>query len=233
MVVIQVKSAPLARPRSGSRAPPSFCFSAIFATVSPLPYVLPNISKPAVVVVSIPRRGDILLYVPPRRVGSGFYWRYIHPWYSKDEFFSSSPTDDQTETIYTTLTESKPGVDYFNATSAGQVQKKRLADDILANPGIINTIKEFIIRTRGPVLYLSVMDDPVTPKKYVSSPAELFTDAERCHRFVDNFFREERLPVKEGWTKSTTLITSQTITSIADIIEETSKWVDNGVCPII
>ncbi|KAG7442604.1 uncharacterized protein BT62DRAFT_935907 [Guyanagaster necrorhizus] len=38
------------------------------------------------------------------------------------------------ETIYTTLTQSNPGVDYFNATSVGQVQKQRLADDTLANP---------------------------------------------------------------------------------------------------
>ncbi len=78
------------------------------------------------------------------------------------------------ETIYTTLTQSNPGFDYFNATSAGQVQKKRLADDTIANPGIINTIKEFTVRTRESALYLSVMGDPTTgvaPKKYVSSPA--------------------------------------------------------------
>ncbi len=78
------------------------------------------------------------------------------------------------ETVYTTLTQSNPGFDYFNATSAGQVQKKRLADDTIANPGIINTIKEFTVRTRESALYLSVMGDPTTgvaPKKYVSSPA--------------------------------------------------------------
>ncbi|KAK0213363.1 Peroxidase, family 2-domain-containing protein, partial [Desarmillaria ectypa] len=123
------------------------------------------------------------------------------------------------ETIYTALIESNPGVDYFNVTSAGQVQKKRLADDILANPGITITIKEFIIRTRESAIYLSVMGDPVM-------------GVEQCYRFVDIFFREERFPVKEGWTKPTTLITSQTITPISDIIEETSEWVDNGGCPI-
>ncbi len=78
------------------------------------------------------------------------------------------------ETIYTTLTQSNPGVDYFNATSAGQVQKKRLADDTIANPRITNTIKERILRTGESALYLSVMGDPVTgvaQKKYVSSSA--------------------------------------------------------------
>ncbi|KAK0475469.1 Chloroperoxidase [Armillaria novae-zelandiae] len=123
------------------------------------------------------------------------------------------------ETIFTTLAESNPGVDYFNATSAGQVQKKRLADDILANPGIINTSKEFFIRSGESAFYLSVMGDPVTgvaPKK-----------------FVDIFFREERLPIEEGWTKPTTLITLQTLTPIVEIIEEASEWVDNGKCPFV
>ncbi len=54
-----------------------------------------------------------------------------------------------------------------------------------------------------------------------------------CCRFVDIFFREERMPIEEGWTKPSTLITGQTISPIANIIEETSEWVDNGGCPII
>ncbi|KAK0505378.1 Chloroperoxidase [Armillaria luteobubalina] len=123
------------------------------------------------------------------------------------------------ETIFTTLAESNPGVDYFNATSAGQVQKKRLADDTLANPGIVNTVKEFGIRSGESSFYLSVMGDPVTgvaPKK-----------------FVNIFFREERLPIKEGWTKPTTLITPQTLVSIVDIIVEASDWVDGGKCPFV
>ncbi|KAK0475485.1 Chloroperoxidase [Armillaria novae-zelandiae] len=123
------------------------------------------------------------------------------------------------ETIYTTLTQSNPGFDYFNATSAGQVQKKRLAEDTLANPCIVNTINEVTVRTGESALYLSVMGDPVTgvaPKK-----------------FVDIFFREERMPIEEGWSKPSTLITGQTISSIANIIEETSEWVDDGGCPII
>ncbi|KAK0475471.1 Chloroperoxidase [Armillaria novae-zelandiae] len=123
------------------------------------------------------------------------------------------------ETIYTTLTQSNPGVDYFNATSAGQVQKKRLADDTLANPGIVNTDKEFLMRTGESALYLSVMGDPATgvaPKK-----------------FVDIFFREERMPIEEGWTRPTTATTTKTIAPISDIIEEFSEWVGSGKCPFI
>ncbi|KAK0194838.1 hypothetical protein F5146DRAFT_1132244 [Armillaria mellea] len=74
------------------------------------------------------------------------------------------------ETIYTMLTQSNPGVDYFNATSTGQVLKKRLADDTITNPSIINTIKEFTSCTGESVLYLSIMGNPTTgiaPKKFV------------------------------------------------------------------
>ncbi|KAK0472739.1 Chloroperoxidase [Armillaria novae-zelandiae] len=123
------------------------------------------------------------------------------------------------ETIYTTLTQSNPGVDYFNATSAGQVQKKCLADDTLANPGIVNTDKEFLMCTGESALYLSAMCDPVTgvaPKK-----------------FVDIFFHEERMPIKEGWTRPTMATTIKMIALIRDIIEEFSEWVGSSKCPFI
>lgn len=113
------------------------------------------------------------------------------------------------ETVYSTLAESNPSVDYFNATSAGQVQKKRLADDTIANPCITNTIKERTIRTGESALYLSVMGDPMTgvaPKK-----------------FVNVFFREERMPIEEGWTKPSTVITGLTLSPIAAIIVKASK----------
>ncbi|KAK0475486.1 hypothetical protein IW261DRAFT_1567884 [Armillaria novae-zelandiae] len=113
------------------------------------------------------------------------------------------------ETIYTTLTQSNLGLDYFDATSAGKVQKKRLADDTLANPRIINTAKVFTVRTGESALYLSVMGNPVTgvvPKK-----------------FVDIFFRQERMPIEEGWIKPSTLITVETLFPIAAIITKASQ----------
>ncbi|KAK0214587.1 hypothetical protein IW262DRAFT_1278877 [Armillaria fumosa] len=123
------------------------------------------------------------------------------------------------ETIFTMLAESNPGVDYFNATSAGRVQKQWLGDDTLANPSIVNTVKALIVRSGRSAFYLSTMGDPVrgvAPKK-----------------FADIFFRAEQLPIKERWTKPTTLIALEMIVPIVDIIVETSEWVDSGKCPFI
>ncbi|KAJ7573362.1 hypothetical protein C8J56DRAFT_804841, partial [Mycena floridula] len=91
------------------------------------------------------------------------------------------------ETIFSALANSNPGVDFYNATSAGQVQKQRLVESQATNPQLINTRKEIAIRTSESALYLSVMGDPLTgvvPKN-----------------FVNIFFREERLPLEEGWKR--------------------------------
>jgi hypothetical protein len=65
------------------------------------------------------------------------------------------------ETIYQTLASSNPGVDYYNATSAGWTQKERLRIAQEANPELVNTGKEMTIRTQESALYLSVMgSDP-------------------------------------------------------------------------
>lgn len=69
-----------------------------------------------------------------------------------------------------TLAQSNPGVDYYNATSAGLVQKARLEDSMARNPDVISTSKEFFIRIRESSLYLSVMGNATTgvaPKEYV------------------------------------------------------------------
>ncbi|KAF5354416.1 hypothetical protein D9758_010761 [Tetrapyrgos nigripes] len=123
------------------------------------------------------------------------------------------------ETIFTTLADSNPGVDYYNTTSAGQVQQKRLADAEIANPNITNTVKEFTIRSRESAFYLSVMGNPLTgvaPKK-----------------FVQIFFREERLPIAEGWRRSDTPINGSTLGPLSDAIAEQSHWTTSGGCPWI
>lgn len=61
-----------------------------------------------------------------------------------------------------TLAQSNPGVDYYNATSAGLVQKARLEDSMARNPDVISTSKEFFIRIRESSLYLSVMGNATT-----------------------------------------------------------------------
>ncbi|THU98013.1 hypothetical protein K435DRAFT_777689 [Dendrothele bispora CBS 962.96] len=72
------------------------------------------------------------------------------------------------ETIFTTLANSNPGFDFYNTTSAGEVQRLRLADSEARNPTINNTQKEFTIRSAESGFYLSVMGDPlvgVAPKE--------------------------------------------------------------------
>ncbi|KAJ7588754.1 Chloroperoxidase [Mycena floridula] len=117
------------------------------------------------------------------------------------------------EAIYQTLANSNPGVDFFNATSAGQVQKQRLADSPATNPKNINTSKEFGIRTGQSALYLSIFGGPLTgvaPKK-----------------FVNVFFREERMPIEEGWTRPNVSITLATVAPLSAIIAQASDWSPN------
>ncbi|KAJ6510803.1 Cloroperoxidase [Mycena sanguinolenta] len=120
------------------------------------------------------------------------------------------------ETIFSTLTNSNPGVDYYNATSAAQVQNERLAISLATNPNITNTPKEFDIRTREAGLYLSVMGDPLT--------------GVALKKFVQIFFREERLPIAEGWKRPTTTITAETLDPIQNIIFDNSNWTYTQQC---
>lgn len=72
------------------------------------------------------------------------------------------------ETVFTTLANSNPGVDYYNTTSAAQVLEQRLAEDKIVNPDLINTLKDFFVRAIESAFYLSVMGNVTTgvaPKK--------------------------------------------------------------------
>ncbi|KAF7313941.1 hypothetical protein HMN09_00552400 [Mycena chlorophos] len=114
------------------------------------------------------------------------------------------------ETLFETLANANPGVDYYNATSAGVVMKERLAYSLATNPNITNTPKEFLIRLRESALYLSVMGNwatGVAPKN-----------------FVQIFFREERLPIEEGWVRSNVTITAETMNDMEDIIDDNTDW---------
>ncbi|ESK90030.1 hypothetical protein Moror_7920 [Moniliophthora roreri MCA 2997] len=122
------------------------------------------------------------------------------------------------EEIYTTLANSNPDVDYYNTTSAGLVQKARMEQSRATNPTFRNTIKEFQVRTRESALYLTVMGDPETgmaPKK-----------------FVDIFFREERLPLEEGWRVNKIQSDRRTDGKLMDEIAENSGWTPEAdQCP--
>ncbi|KAK1223524.1 hypothetical protein PQX77_013601 [Marasmius sp. AFHP31] len=118
------------------------------------------------------------------------------------------------EEIFATLANSNPGVDYYNATSAGQVQKARLEHSRANNPNLHNTIKEFQIRNRESALYLTVMGDVLAGK----APKE----------YVNIFFREERMPLEEGWRISKVAINDETESPINKIIKATSEWEANS-----
>ncbi|KAJ7058528.1 Cloroperoxidase [Mycena amicta] len=124
------------------------------------------------------------------------------------------------ETIFSTLANANPGVDYYNTTSAGAVQFARLQYSLATNPDVVNTQKEALARSGASALYLSVMGDPLTgvaPKK-----------------FVQIFFREERLPIQEGWQKSKTPITLETIGALIGAIQGASNWTPSTACgPVV
>ncbi|KAJ6498203.1 hypothetical protein DFH09DRAFT_1103274 [Mycena vulgaris] len=101
------------------------------------------------------------------------------------------------ETTFSILANANPGMDYYNTTAAGQVQRDRLAHSVTTNPFVVNTGKEFKLRSRESALYLSIFGDPLTgvaPKKY------------------------EHLPIAEGWKKPKTLITVETLTPLERVI---------------
>ncbi|KAJ7574639.1 Cloroperoxidase [Mycena floridula] len=120
------------------------------------------------------------------------------------------------ETMYSAMVNVNPGLDYYDPTSAGLVQKQRLIESQATNPTLINTAKEFAIRTRESSLYLAVMGNSTTgvaPKK-----------------FVNIFFREERLPIAEGWKRSSLPITGDSLHPISQGIKAASEWSPDDKC---
>jgi hypothetical protein len=76
------------------------------------------------------------------------------------------------ETTFSTLANANPGKNYYDPVAAGQVQRDRLAHSVATNPRVVNTNKEFTLRSQESALYLSIFGDPLTgiaSKKYVSS----------------------------------------------------------------
>ncbi|KAK1233465.1 hypothetical protein PQX77_003361 [Marasmius sp. AFHP31] len=117
------------------------------------------------------------------------------------------------ETIFTTLANSNPGSDVYNTTSAGQVMKIRLADSIARNPNLTNTIAQAQGRSGTSALYLVTMGGVtgVAPKE-----------------FVQVLFREERLPIKEGWKRSAVPVTPAILGGLIAEIFKVSGWQPTG-----
>jgi hypothetical protein len=53
------------------------------------------------------------------------------------------------------------------------------------------------------------------------------------NRFVNIFFREERLPIEEGWKRSPVLIDAPSLDPLQDQIAEAADWTPDGDCPTI
>ncbi|KAL0573897.1 hypothetical protein V5O48_008045 [Marasmius crinis-equi] len=133
---------------------------------------------------------------------------------SREDFDINGDNLHFNETIFATLANSNPGSDVYNTTSAGQVQHARLADSIARNPNVTNTLMRGQGRSGASAFYLSVMGDPVTgvaPKQ-----------------FVQIFFREERLPIEEGWKRSPVPITGATMGPLTGQIFVASDWQPTG-----
>ncbi|KAJ7104585.1 Peroxidase, family 2-domain-containing protein [Mycena crocata] len=123
------------------------------------------------------------------------------------------------ETIFTTLANSNPGVEYYNVTSAGQVQFERLAESERTNPNITNTDKEIGFRSFTSALYLAVFGNVTTgiaPKN-----------------FVQIWFREDRLPFAEGWERPACTLDGASVTALTGAVQAASNWTTSGGCPYV
>jgi hypothetical protein len=145
------------------------------------------------------------------------------------------------ETTFATLANSNPGKDYYDPVSAGEVQRARLAHSLATNPFTVNTQKEFLLRSRESALYLSIFGDPATgiaSKEYIFKLLPLPCDSLLISffhfRFVNIFFREERLPYAEGFKLPKMLITEESLEALEDTIHKASQWNQTQKCgPLI
>ncbi|KAJ7141738.1 Cloroperoxidase [Mycena crocata] len=120
------------------------------------------------------------------------------------------------ETTFSVLANVNPGKDTYDPVSAGVVQRDRLARSLATNPLTVNTEKEFKLRSRESALYLSIFGNPLTG---VASK-----------KFVQIFFRDERLPYAEGFKLPKTRITEDTLSPLEDIIQDKSEWTQTQKC---
>ncbi|KAJ7807831.1 Cloroperoxidase, partial [Mycena olivaceomarginata] len=116
------------------------------------------------------------------------------------------------ETIFSTLANSNPGVDYYDVPSAGQVQFARLAESEVSrtNPNLTNTDKEIGFRSFTFALTLAVFGNVTTgiaPKN-----------------FVQIWFREERLPFAEGWARPACTLDGASVTALTGAVQKASNW---------
>ncbi|KAJ7601931.1 Chloroperoxidase [Mycena rosella] len=133
--------------------------------------------------------------------------------------FATGDNTHFNETIFSTLANANPGVEYYDVASAGQVQFERLADSERTNPNITNTDKEISFRSFTSALYLAVFGNVTTgvaPKN-----------------FVQIWFREERLPFAEGWQRPASTLDGAAVTALTGGVQAASNWTTSGGCPYV
>ncbi|KAJ7287035.1 Peroxidase, family 2-domain-containing protein [Mycena rebaudengoi] len=135
------------------------------------------------------------------------------------EDFAIGDNNRFNETIFSTLANANPGVDYYNVTSAGQVQFERLAQSERTNPNITNTDKEIGFRSFTSALYLGLFGNVTTG---VASK-----------KFVQIWFREERLPYAEGWKRPAVTLDGASVTALSGAVQAASNWTTSGGCPYV
>ncbi|KAJ3726600.1 Chloroperoxidase [Lentinula raphanica] len=122
-----------------------------------------------------------------------------------------------------TLLQSDLSPDVYDITSVGQILEERLAHAKKENPDLVNTVKERQSQLLEASLFLSAMGDArtgVAPKK-----------------FVDIFFREERLPLEEGWKRSPYPTNMTSLTKLMEQLDKASQtkgpWLPSSLltCP--
>ncbi|KAJ7647781.1 Cloroperoxidase [Roridomyces roridus] len=136
------------------------------------------------------------------------------------EDFAIGDNNKFNETIFETLADANPGVNYYNITSAGKVQEQRLAISERTNPNITNTDKEFGFRSFTSALYLAVLGNVTTGV----APKSIF---------VQIWFREERLPYAEGWQRPEKILDPTSVSTLTGAVQAASNWVTSGGCPYL
>ncbi|KAJ3828023.1 Peroxidase, family 2-domain-containing protein [Lentinula raphanica] len=139
-----------------------------------------------------------------------------------------------------TFLQSNLSPDVYDTTSVGQIMEERLALAKQANPNVVNTVKERQSQLLEASLFLSVMGDPrtgVAPKKQVSDQLRKQALTAVIFRFVHIFFREERLPLEEGWKRSPYPTNTASLANLMEQLDKASQtkgpWLPSSLltCP--
>ncbi|KAJ3973519.1 Peroxidase, family 2-domain-containing protein [Lentinula raphanica] len=175
---------------------------------------------------------DLKLLVEPWLVNKRSYMLYTLSRHGTIEHDASLSRSDHAlgdnlhfnATVFnSTLLQSDLSPDVYDITSVGQILEERLAHAKKENPDLVNTVKERQSQLLEASLFLSAMGDArtgVAPKK-----------------FVDIFFREERLPLEEGWKRSPYPTNMTSLTKLMEQLDKASQtkgpWLPSSLftCP--